>query len=359
MNKVVALPDLVEQLSAVTGCGRELGESFVKELFSVISEQLADGESVEVDGLGVFRVEMGNAVFTPCPALSSEVNSAFECFEPVELDDDMVDSEEGDVPAKPAVPEPLPAEGHVEDEASGEDEPVVLPPPVPAEDLKKVDSPEPDRLATPSGADALQDAADHDEPGECDDLSEVETETGDDDDEEAVGDNRQWYNRSVGLRCRDLVSFLAGIVFCLLLGTAWYFFCDGNDIVGDNMAVATAAPSGAVEQSDTVAMEAEIQPAAKDSSNVTAEKVVAATEQWPKYYKVDKSSYLSAISRQYYGHHAFWIYIYIENKDKIDDPDHLPVGISLEIPDPAKYGIDKDNPESVKRAQRKTLELFG
>ncbi len=359
MNRVVALPDLAEQLSAVTGCGRELGESFVKELFFAISGQLADGESVEVDGLGVFCVEAGNVVFTPCPALSSEVNSAFECFEPVELDDDVVDFEGGDVPERSVVPVPLPAESKVEEEVSGEDEAVVLPPPIPAEDLKKVDSPEPDRLATPSGADALQDAADHDASGECDDLSEAETEAGDDGDEEAADDNRQWYNRSVGLRCRDLVSFLAGFVFCLLLGAAWYFFCDGNGIVGDNTTVATAAPSVAVEQSDTVAVEAEIQPAAKDSSDVAAEKVVAATEQWPKYYKVDKSSYLSAISRQYYGHHAFWIYIYIENKDKIDDPDHLPVGISLEIPDPAKYGIDKDDPESVKRAQRKTLELFG
>ncbi len=265
MNKVVALPDLVEQLSAVTGCGRELGESFVKELFSAISGQLADGESVEVDGLGVFCVEAGNVVFTPCPALSSEVNSAFECFEPVELDEDVVDFEEGDVPEKPVVPEPLSAESKVEEEASGEDEPVVLPPPIPAEDLKKVDSPEPDRLATPSGADALQDAADHDASGECNDLSEAETETGDD------GDDCQWYNRSVGLRCRDLVSFLAGFVLCLLLGAAWYFFCDGNGIVGDNTAVATAVPSGVVEVLDTVAVEAEIQPAAKDSSAVAAE----------------------------------------------------------------------------------------
>ena len=31
------------------------------------------------------------------------------------------------------------------------------------------------------------------------------------------------------------------------------------------------------------------------------------------YYKVEKTSYLSNISRKYYGHYAFWVYIYMEN----------------------------------------------
>ena len=74
---------------------------------------------------------------------------------------------------------------------------------------------------------------------------------------------------------------------------------------------------------------------------------------------VEKTSYLSNISRKYYGHYAFWIYIYIENKDKIEDPDNLPVGIVLVIPSPEKYGIDKNDEGSIHKAEKLAVEMFG
>lgn len=74
-------------------------------------------------------------------------------------------------------------------------------------------------------------------------------------------------------------------------------------------------------------------------------------------FKVTNTAYLSNISRKFYGHYAFWVYIYLDNKDIITDPDNLPVGAELRIPAPEKYGIDKNNPESIKRAEIKALEI--
>ncbi len=74
-------------------------------------------------------------------------------------------------------------------------------------------------------------------------------------------------------------------------------------------------------------------------------------------FTVTNTAYLSNISRKFYGHYAFWVYIYLENKDIISDPDNLPVGATLKIPAPEKYGIDKNSPESIKRAEIKALEL--
>ena len=96
----------------------------------------------------------------------------------------------------------------------------------------------------------------------------------------------------------------------------------------------------------------------KPDSAVVSEDSVKNVE--PVIYKVkNKSSYLSNISRKYYDHYIFWIYIYLENKDKIKDPDNLVVGMELVIPPAEKYGIDKDDPNSIERAEAEIEKTFG
>lgn len=61
-------------------------------------------------------------------------------------------------------------------------------------------------------------------------------------------------------------------------------------------------------------------------------------------------SRLTKIALKHYGNRIFWVYIYQANKDKIKDPNNVPTGITLDIPDKSVYQIDSENPESVKRA---------
>ena len=58
-----------------------------------------------------------------------------------------------------------------------------------------------------------------------------------------------------------------------------------------------------------------------------------------------------AIASREYGNSVFWVYLYEENKDKIQDPDKISVGMVITIPPASKYGIDKDNPASVQAAK--------
>lgn len=59
---------------------------------------------------------------------------------------------------------------------------------------------------------------------------------------------------------------------------------------------------------------------------------------------------LAHIAKRKYGHRAFWVYIYEENRERIVDPHKVPIGTKLELPPASKYGIDPRNTKSLERA---------
>lgn len=72
---------------------------------------------------------------------------------------------------------------------------------------------------------------------------------------------------------------------------------------------------------------------------------------------VTSTRYLTTMARKYYGNNSFWVYIFIENRDKIKNPDRLSPGTVVVIPPAEKYGIDADDPASVRRASAKLAEV--
>ena len=61
---------------------------------------------------------------------------------------------------------------------------------------------------------------------------------------------------------------------------------------------------------------------------------------------------------RHYGHRDFWAYIYIENQDKLGNPDMIRSGQVLVIPPASKYGIDKNSKESLEKASKKCKEIL-
>ena len=59
---------------------------------------------------------------------------------------------------------------------------------------------------------------------------------------------------------------------------------------------------------------------------------------------------LSRLALKKYGHKAFWVYIYEENRARLKDPDNIPVGAVITLPAAAKYQIDATDTNSVNRA---------
>ena len=67
---------------------------------------------------------------------------------------------------------------------------------------------------------------------------------------------------------------------------------------------------------------------------------------------------LYRMSRKHYGSDKFWVYIYEENKAKYPNPNTIPVGAVLRIPQLGKYGAKAGDPASIAAAKKKQAEIF-
>lgn len=70
-----------------------------------------------------------------------------------------------------------------------------------------------------------------------------------------------------------------------------------------------------------------------------------------------KGDMLTRIARETYGDRIFWVYIYEENKEKIADPDNVPLGTELVLPLPEKYAINAADTASLRRALALQFEI--
>lgn len=316
MSDVFVLPELVKCLSEATGISEDLCELFVKELVSEGVDCLARGTDFVIKDIGAFRNVDGTVRFEPAKELAESINQAFDCFERVELsegvDYDDIDScpLDGEVANESSESE---SENAVPFDSEKSDITSVVPPPVPEEDKKK--------QAEVIAVEPLKSEPEQFEP------------------------ERPMRRKSI----IGIAYFSLGFVACGIICTILYFSLLNKkeyEAPSEPMAISKVAEKPALR--DSVVVE-----------KALVADTIAVNSGYPKYYKVTETAYLSNVSRKYYGHYAFWIYIYIENKNVIKNPDNIPVGIVLKIPSPEKYGIDKNNPESIKKAELKAIELFG
>lgn len=329
-NKVAVFQDIVAELSALTNTSEALCSTFLKSFFALISERMADG--VKVDKIGKFGIAGDKVVYVADKELAEFVNAAFDCFEPVALDEDFSDSE-----TERALPMQPDSDFKQQEESSQTD--------------SCCEQFEVNDVGEPQVDDAAQgDAVQEQEPEESEIEVEKEEELAENMDTEIV----ERTQRSRWKGCPFLGGFATGVAAIAIVASIFYYlgmlrFEQRKDLPeaagkATNEVVANATP---VVQNDSTSMMEQVQK----------EKEANAIQQEPQTFKVTETAYLSNISRKYYGHYAFWVYIYLENKDVIKDPDNLPVGIVLKIPAPEKYGIDKSNSESIKKAEIEALKI--
>jgi Bacterial nucleoid DNA-binding protein len=72
---------------------------------------------------------------------------------------------------------------------------------------------------------------------------------------------------------------------------------------------------------------------------------------FPVYKTMGKGDMLTVISLKYYGHKAFWVYLYLDNKNVITDPNHVPLGTRIRIARPDPSRINAKDPNCVARAK--------
>lgn len=95
----------------------------------------------------------------------------------------------------------------------------------------------------------------------------------------------------------------------------------------------------------------------------TASSTVVAEKDKPVSYKyqtatIEQGMTLRMLGLEHYGNKSFWVYIYQENKNKISNPNNVPLGTVLSIAPKEKYGIDSKSPESVKKARQIEEQIF-
>lgn len=356
-NRVLVLQDIVKALSHETDTSEALCQSFVKELFAIVAERLMDGESVTLKGVGRFDVNGGEVRFVADPDTAAAINSAFDCFEAIELADDF----DGDEPvAEDETPDAAEEEAATTvDETAGTED---------VADESPDDGAEPEEKE--SQTDGLEESeadseenkeeectaeADADDETVTEETAEEETEETAEEAEETVEEEYDDEPQPKRGGCRFAWGFLAGFVTAAVVAAVAWFCLFGvvkkpssqPAVIADDTAKVAAVDSDSTAAVEKPQEQSEEKTAEPEKESNKAEQT----------FKVTNTAYLSNISRKFYGHYAFWVYIYLDNKDIITDPDNLPVGAELRIPAPEKYGIDKNNPESIRRAEIKALEI--
>ena len=383
MNAKITFPEIVDLIAESTSTTKRVCELFLRELFATVSQSLIDGEDVKIKGVGTFKVtrvkprksvsvNTGGSIeisghkkltFTPDKSLSEAVNQPFAQFETVFLDDAVTDEKlaaidkeypslfdevEKDEPiqetpkteSKPEAPEPEPQQ---ETPVAEPEAPVLE---VEPEGPKADATSEPQKTEEPHAVEPA-----HAEPvsrpmlvgipidGPTQPKPEPEPV------EEPVKDEyfyrpapRNAYTptaeqlaampRKVDKRW---IGVAVGVLACCLL--CWLL------MKGCGKAESGA---GSGTDSDTVALA--IEEPMDEPATVTE--------------TVTDQNVLSTMAAKHYGSQWFWVYIYEENKDKIANPDNVPIGTVVVIPPAEKYGIDAHDQASLKKAQRRSWEIL-
>lgn len=413
MNKKLTFPELAELLSAATNTSKRMSELALREMFALISSKLVDGESVKIDGLGVFKVTEvsprrsvnvntgetieipghGKISFVPDKRLAEAVNAPFASFESVVLDDDVtaemltaIDSTVEDRGEEPTAEEPVAEEPVAEEpiaeepaaEESAAEEPSAE---APAAEEPAVEEPAAEEPAAAEEPTAEEPAAEEpvveepaaeepaavepvaEEPAAVEPAAEEPVADGlnvpqsDDDYYYDDDDDESWWQRH-----RTFKGFLMGVV----AGAALYAAADfAIKYYEDNRKVVSAetfeATDGEVVAADTLPSDTLADKASpKDSLKPTASTPLESAKSTIMKQVTDTvtgSYFLTRMARRHYGNGHFWVYIYEENKGKISNPNNVRPGTVVVIPDAKKYGIDKDNPQSVEAAKRKEGEI--
>lgn len=376
MNEKISFPDLVGLLSSKMNITKKEAETFLKEFFTVSTEIITSGEELRINGLGLFKpiwveargsinIQTGEPVeipghyklsFIPDKVLREAVNAPFSSFS-VEVLNDHVPIE--DMTA-------VPSQDIDENNDICNTENVEL------QDSKEIrEKEEEDEPIEPAHEYIQEDKSADEESSEStvssqeiekfqEEIIQPESETKVEEKEE---DCYEDYLRKSASRKSFWWGVLSafGIIICLAGG----IFFMGNDSpyvvkIGeytlslgkqsiDSRPMNNNPESVVLPENKDTLSEMEKDSVLKDS--VISVSPLAAPEVKPVIETIRSGIFLTTLARKYFGHKAFWVYIYEENKDVIKNPNQVPIGTRLTIPSASKYDIDANNRTSVENAK--------
>ena len=402
MNSRLTIQDLAALLAERTGKDRNSAEQFLREFIAIVSQGVFTDKIAKVKGLGTFKVvlvEKRESIhvntgerflipahykfsFLPDKELRELVNKPFSFFETTELNEnvdftdldvsaDVEEKETEDESVEEVIPEneeeqvvkslqsteevpedtekeELPEEVEQEETVSEE----VVPEEVP--NVPDIEESAPEETVDEQD---ISEEEPKEEPGQISSANDFSDTDYQFEDEEPSSSH--WV--------RGLV--IAGIVAIVVAGSTFLYlnrsFFLGPEIptpvlTGRSLpdqATAAVDTLHEVEAETDVEIE-EIKDTVITEPSVTTPEVPAKAPEVLAKVKIETGSRLTLISLEYYGSKIFWVYLYDYNKAAIKDPNNIPVGTEILVPDPSLYGIDKYSRASIDKAAARQTEIL-
>ena len=399
MNDKITITRLGAMLALATGKQKELCENFLKELFSIVEDELLKGESIRIKGFGTFKlieveprksvnVATGEetlipghdkVIFVAAKELASRVNLPFEAFEAVEIADDLpTDSMDGDEDPEVELSEDSgnavisPENADDVSEASGS---------VVTEADKSVERQGVCNLEERVGDSQIisednfshsGDMPEEDTLSENDREAELSMPEGDVSETIEPGIEAEIFEENPhSHRNKYIKGFVAGFITALIVGGI--VFAAGY-LLGFSFGVSKGEDMA--ESISPVIIETEVIPQDSVSSEYLADSVTGngshdeigkesgidqvATEPSDKivYDTVSTTRYLTTIAQEHYGNFNLWPVIYEENEKILGHPDRIRPGTRVVVPPLSKYGIDPKDKDQIKAVKEKGNKIY-
>lgn len=349
MNAKITFQDLAALLASFSGLNRKICEDFLREFSSVVSNTLADGESVKIKGFGTFKLveiderksvnvatgkEMKIPVhtrvsFVPSKDLANSVNAPFSAFESVEISDEVSDSEIDNI--KDNMAETISLETDIV-------------------------SPEKAAVTTDNNC---EDIPDHQENNEIEEEIYEEKKDGIPTDvfqEDTLAGEAQPLpvkNRKFGWGfLAGFLSAAAIIAIVLFAGNRYFDLLQLQN--GNKVIITTVKKLPIPVKTDTV----QTYIAGMSRGAGTDQEVNTQPSDNPVYDTISRTRYLTTMAKQHYGNYHLWPYIYEENKAILGHPDRIRPGTRVVIPKLSKYGIDPNNKDDIENAKKKGSVIY-
>ena len=145
-----------------------------------------------------------------------------------------------------------------------------------------------------------------------------------------------------------VIPLVAVLLMALLL---WFFVFSRAERTQRPVATPPPSITAPVEETPTIDTVAPIDSVAPPV-DTTAQPEILTT------VTLGNGDYLARYARRYLGRSEYWIYIYLANKEQIEDPDNIPLGTEIKIPTPQSVGITGNEETDLAEAKRLTREYY-
>lgn len=356
---------LSEALAETTHVPSEIVGKWLRGISQLWSELLQQGAPISWAGLGDFTPleldgQLAGYRFLPAPEFLAALNRPFSMFAPVEVSStaSLQDLEVLEVERLEDLDEVLPIEVLWASESSVDAEPIptASPATTPTPPVPPVEEP---------SAEITEEATGDVETNEPEEQLPVPATLPEEEEkatpvvEDPLGDPFRDEEERPRLLVWIFVSIGIAIASCL------FFFLLSLSPEGE------AKPQPTTPPAETTVPPAEQAPKIADSTSVqdslslqsidsvatghSAPTVSSSQSSSPEANRAEQvrlrpGDRLSRLALKKYGHKAFWVYIYEENRMRLKDPDNIPMGAVITLPAATKYQIDPTDTNSVNRA---------